>query len=308
MAGNGRKTQDSAAAPITRNGRKVISNRQATAYCRTMLRPTALIVALTAAVARFSLPAAAQSLDIDQILQAEILPGWRAPDGQHFAALHLTLAPGWHTYWRTPGASGIPPDFGWQGSANLTALTVHWPVPGVFSINGAKSIGYTGDLVLPLELTTGQPDQPVDLALTADLGVCKEICVPVSLTLNAALGVAAAPEDAAITSALSSRPIPAKVAGLSALTCRVEPIADGLRVTADMVLPPTGSDELGVIELDSGGVWASPPEMTRTGNALRLVADLVPPGGAPFVLDRSQVRITILGSDRAVEAVGCPAS
>ena len=303
MAGNRGERQDGDGIPITQNGQKVISHRQPTAYYRPMLHT----LALAALVALPGLPLAAQSLDVDQIVQAEILPGWRAEGGQHFAALHLTLAPGWHTYWRNPGASGIPPDLGWQGSGNLAALTVHWPVPVVFEINGAKSIGYSGDLVLPLELTPGQVGQPLDLALTADLGICKEICVPVSLTLNAALGVGAAPENAAITAALASRPIAAKAAGLTGLTCRVEPIADGLRVTADMLLPTTGTDELGVIELDSGGVWASPPDLSRNGNALQLTADLVPPGGAPFVLDRSQLRITILGTDRAVEAVGCPA-
>ena len=302
MAGNRGERQDVGGTPITQNGQKVISHRQATAYCRPMLH----ILALAALVALPGLPLAAQSLDVDQIVQAEILPGWRAEGGQHFAALHLTLAPGWHTYWRTPGASGIPPDLGWQGSANLAALTVHWPVPVVFSINGAKSIGYMGDLVLPLELTPTLPGQPLDLALTADLGICKEICVPVSLTLNAHLGNGDSPDDT-IRAALASRPIAAKTAGLTGLTCRVEPIADGLRVTADMMLPTTGTDELGVIELDSGGVWASPPDLSRNGNALQLTSDLVPPGGAPFVLDRSQLLITILGTDRAVEAVGCPA-
>ena len=263
-------------------------------------------LALVALAALPALPAKAQSIDVDQIVQADILPGWRAEGGQHFAALQLTLAPGWHTYWRNPGASGIPPDLGWQGSGNLAALTVHWPVPEVFEINGAKSIGYSGDLVLPLELTPTLPGQPLDLTLTADLGICKDICVPVSLSLNARLGNGGSPDDT-IRVALASRPITAKAAGLSGLTCQVEPISDGVRVTADMMLPDTGPEELGVIELDSGGVWASPPDLTRAGNALRLVSDLVPPDGAPFVLDRSHLRITILGTDRAVEAVGCPA-
>jgi hypothetical protein len=29
--------------------------------------------------------------------------------------------------------------------------------------------------------------------------------------------------------------------------------------------------------------------------------------GAPFALDRSRVRVTVLGRDRAVEIAGCPA-
>ena len=33
--------------------------------------------------------------------------------------LQIKLAPGWKTYWRTPGDAGIPPHFDWVGSENL---------------------------------------------------------------------------------------------------------------------------------------------------------------------------------------------
>src|SRR5690606_3324502 len=41
--------------------------------------------------------------------------------------LHVALAPGWKTYWRSPGEAGIPPSFDWSGSRNLAAATVLWP-------------------------------------------------------------------------------------------------------------------------------------------------------------------------------------
>jgi len=254
-----------------------------------------------------ALSADAQDFDVDQIVMAEILPGWRAADGTHIAALHLTLAPGWKTYWRHPGEAGIPPEFNWQGSANLASVSVRWPVPEVFEINDLRSIGYGGDLVLPLEVTPSAPGQTVDLALTADLGICKDICVPLTLSLNAALLPGPGTKDPAIRAALANQPGDGGDGGISALTCQVEPIADGLRITAQMTLPATGAEETGVIELEGAAVWASPPELTRNGHTLRLASDLVPPEGAPFLLDRSQLRITVLGTDRAVEVRGCPA-
>src|SRR5262249_60059948 len=39
------------------------------------------------------------------------------------------LQPGWKTYWRTPGDSGVPPRFDFSKSDNVEAVTVLWPAP-----------------------------------------------------------------------------------------------------------------------------------------------------------------------------------
>src|ERR1700716_4489685 len=41
----------------------------------------------------------------------------------------IRLQPGWHTYWRTPGDSGVPPRFDFSKSENVEAVTVLWPAP-----------------------------------------------------------------------------------------------------------------------------------------------------------------------------------
>ena len=64
---------------------------------------------------------------LDEVVSASVLTGWRMENGHHMAALRITLAPGWKTYWRAPGEAGIPPRFDWTGSDNLSAVTVHWP-------------------------------------------------------------------------------------------------------------------------------------------------------------------------------------
>ena len=92
----------------------------------------ALALALTPLAA-----AQAESFDMADIVQAEVLPGWRTPSGTWMAALHLTLSPGWKTYWRVPGEAGIPPLFDIAASTNIAALAVHWPTPHVFEIGRA---------------------------------------------------------------------------------------------------------------------------------------------------------------------------
>src|SRR5256885_17253989 len=42
------------------------------------------------------------------------------------------LQPGWHTYWRNPGDSGVPPRFDFSKSDNVEAVTVLWPAPTKF--------------------------------------------------------------------------------------------------------------------------------------------------------------------------------
>src|ERR1700709_2953748 len=39
------------------------------------------------------------------------------------------LQPGWKTYWRTPGDSGVPPRFDFSKSDNVEAVMVLWPAP-----------------------------------------------------------------------------------------------------------------------------------------------------------------------------------
>ncbi len=272
------------------------------------MNPTrASLIALTLAALPAALPASAQAVDLNQVVQAEILPGWRSADGRHYAALHLTMAPGWKTYWRVPGEAGIPPEFSYAGSDNLASVTVHWPVPKVFAINGLTSIGYSGDLVLPLEVAAVAPGDPVSLNLSAQLGICEDICIPLALDLSAVLAASGAATDPVIDAALHSRPTEGVTAGLQGLECSVAPIADGVQLTAVMVLPPTGGDEVAAVELEGAAVWTSPPLLVRTGDRLSLTADLVPADGAPFALNRSDLRFTILGSTRTVEFRGCPA-
>jgi len=42
------------------------------------------------------------------------------------------LQPGWKTYWRSPGDSGVPPRFDFSKSENIEAVTVLWPAPVKF--------------------------------------------------------------------------------------------------------------------------------------------------------------------------------
>jgi DsbC/DsbD-like thiol-disulfide interchange protein len=260
-------------------------------------------LALAACLSLAAIPASATTQA--DILAAEVLTGWRTPQGTHMAALRLRLAPEWKTYWRAPGDAGIPPLFDWSASDNLQSVRVHWPSPQVFHVNGMQTIGYRRELVLPVEITPRDASRPIRLRANVDLGVCRDICMPAALELSADLP-AIGGADPLIRAALEARPSTGREAGLTRITCAVEPIADGLRLTATLDMPSTGGEELVVVEPGQPSVWAAEAVMRREGNRLTATTELVATSGAPFALDRSSVTVTVLGSRRTVEIRGCP--
>lgn len=231
---------------------------------------------------------------------AEVLAGWQRPDGARIAAVRIALQGGWKTYWRSPGDAGIPPQFDFSGSDNVAGVTVHWPAPEVFDQNGMRSVGYHDVVVLPLEIRPTDPSRPVRLNTEMDIGICHDICVPVSVGLSADLAGPGAP-DPAIRTALIDQP--RLVAG--GARCTVEPIADGMRVTARIAMPPSPG-EIALFELRSTPMWVSESEARREGADLVASAEFVPDAGKPFDLDQSDLRITVLSQAGAVEFNGCP--
>ncbi|SMY06814.1 protein-disulfide reductase DsbD domain-containing protein [Flavimaricola marinus] len=260
------------------------------------LAPLALAACLLAA------PTGAQTLD--DIVTLDVLPGWDTAQGTRMVGLRLTLADGWKTYWRAPGDSGIPPQVVWRGSENISAAQFHWPVPEVFSLSGMQAIGYSGQVVIPVELQPGTPGQPARAAGELDIGVCEEVCVPMRLSFDMALPPGGG-RHPAIISALVDRPMTAAEAGAGPVTCALQPTANGLTITASIPLGSTGSREVVVIETSDPQVWVSETDVTRQGRTLTAQADMVHSNGGGFALDRSGVRITVLGSDRAVDLRGC---
>lgn len=252
------------------------------------------------------LTAPAQAQTLSDIAKLEVLSGWQTGSGSQMAALKLTLAPGWKTYWRAPGDAGIPPQIDFSDSTNVKSARFLWPVPEVFHQSGIRSIGYQDGVVVPVELQPDVIGQEIELTGMLDIGICDDICVPVRLDFDAAIMPGGA-RDSRIVAALVDRPMTVAEASVTAARCAVAAADDGIALTATLTMPSTGRTEDVVIETADPYVWVSEPETTRRGNQLVATVDMVHSSGSPFALDRSAVRITVLGSDRAVDIQGCDA-
>jgi DsbC/DsbD-like thiol-disulfide interchange protein len=222
------------------------------------------------------------------------------------AAVRITLAPGWVTYWRAPGDAGIPPQFTFSSSSAIQSITPHWPTPEVFGENGMRSIGYYDSVVVPLAIETTDDGQDIAIQGEMLIGVCEEICIPVTLTFDALLPAIGAP-DGVINAAMADRPTGQSAANVGDVTCNIDPITDGLRMTTSIDVASTGVSEHVVIETSDPRVWVSEATSVRIGNTLQSTVDMVHPSGQPFAMDRSGVRITVLGTDQAIDIRGCTA-
>jgi DsbC/DsbD-like thiol-disulfide interchange protein len=141
--------------------------------------------------------------------RARLVAGRSAAGGVRLAGLEIAMADGWKTYWRMPGDAGVPPGLDWSGSANAASIKVLYPAPVRMAEAGGEVIGYKRAVLFPIEVAPQDPAMPVTLKLSLELGICREICVPVTATFDLTLppaGKAAQPD--AIAAALERVPRP----------------------------------------------------------------------------------------------------
>lgn len=256
------------------------------------LAALASLAALTTAPApaRADMPSVARA-DTPGLVSARLLPGWVADDGSRIAALELVLAPGWKTYWRNPGDSGVAPVFDWAGSANLGAVRMHWPAPEAIISGGDQTWGYHDRLVLPFTAAPATPGQPVTLAARVDFGLCDDICVPAHVDL-AAPAPGPAP-DPVIAAAMAAVPGPA-----APPACALAATDDGASVA--ITLPP-GADAAMIEVANAPDLWVSVPQLA----AGRATAQVLAPDLQPLDLDPAAVTVTLFGPAGTTEAQGC---
>jgi DsbC/DsbD-like thiol-disulfide interchange protein len=212
------------------------------------------------------------------------------------------LQPGWKTYWRTPGDSGVPPRFDFSKSDNIEAVTVLWPAPTKFDDGaGGHSLGYHDTIVLPLRIVAKNTDKPVTLRAGINYAVCEKLCIPVEANAELAFTNVASTEDSALLAALDTVPKPANVGDPNPLTIRdvkregkstvlVDVISPDDRVVSLFVEGPTPDWGLPVPKLLEHG----PPGVKRFTFEL----DGVPPGVSP---EGAALKLTLAGGDRSYE-------
>jgi len=240
-------------------------------------------------------------------MKARLVPGRTEADGARVAALVLDLAPGWKTYWRNPGAAGIPPSFDWSHSANLASAEVMWPAPHLFESFGLTTIGYKEGVVFPVRLVPKDPGAPIELALNLAVGVCRDICVLEETALKARVyGAGDAAGAALVAEAERAVPRPAAELGLTGATCRISGAGKKRRFDAELSFTATLRAPVVLLE-GPEFAWFGPAETTeRPDGRLDITAPLSLLDETIWV-NRADVRMTVLAGDFAADVRGCSA-
>jgi DsbC/DsbD-like thiol-disulfide interchange protein len=265
--------------------------------------PPSLVVALCA-LSWLAVPAYAQDASPwqrDSHSALRLLAGSRSGTVL-LGGVALQLQPGWKTYWRSPGDSGVPPRFDFSKSDNVEAVTVLWPAPTKFDDGaGGHSLGYHDQIVLPLRIVTKNADKPVTLRADIAYAVCEKICIPVDAKAELAFTSVVSTEDAALFAALDTVPKPANVGDPNPLTIRDVRRDGPSSVVVDVATPD--AREVSLFVEGPTPDWAlpipapdphSPPGVKRFSFAL----DGLPPGAKP---DGAALKFTLVGADKAYE-------
>jgi DsbC/DsbD-like thiol-disulfide interchange protein len=255
-------------------------------------------------------PCAAQDAtawDGDQRAAARLLAGGRngtPNDAALSAGLEIKLAPGWKTYWRYPGDSGVPPRFDFSGSDNLKTVDVAWPAPHRFSDEGGNSIGYKTDVLLPLRIVPQDAQRPVTLRLRLDYAVCEKLCVPAEAKAELQLSGKSSSFAAPLAAARMRVPKSAALGAEGPLAIRAvhrENTASGARVLVDVAAPP--GQDVALFAEGPTADWALPVPEPEPGAAPGLqrfafALDGLPPGADARDV---QLRLTAVAGDAAIE-------
>jgi DsbC/DsbD-like thiol-disulfide interchange protein len=164
------------------------------------------------------------------------------------AGVEIRLEPGWKTYWRYPGDSGVPPTLDFSGSENIKSVTVLWPAPERFADGaGGDSIGYTGDIVFPLRIVAQDAAKPSSLHVKLGYAICANLCVPAEADLDLTLSGASGSEEPALVAAEARVPrhVPLGAsAGLAIRSVHREPGGAREHVVVEVAAPEGAPVEL----------------------------------------------------------------
>lgn len=102
------------------------------------------------------------------------------------AAIEIDMPATHKTYWRIPGASGFAATLDASTSQHVLGVEQLWPLPTVEVFKGETDYVYRGHTFLPFSIAPAKGADVV-LDVSAFLGICAELCMPVSANFSARL-------------------------------------------------------------------------------------------------------------------------
>lgn len=123
------------------------------------------------------------AIDLNNPSSVEIVPKKiLKKDTQYYLGIKINLYDGWKTYWKNPGDSGLPLSIEWEKKSDLEKTEILFPFPQKYVEEGLVTIGYEKEVIFPVKLDFKDNLKFFESNLTIEYLVCKEICIPKTVT------------------------------------------------------------------------------------------------------------------------------
>lgn len=198
--------------------------------------------------------------------------------GRLNGVLEIALKPGWKTYWRDPGDSGVPPQIAVTASTNVTAAKLSFPAPQRHDDGYSQWAGYDHPVALPVIFTIKTPDDPVLIEAEVMVGVCETICIPLQAKFSLDPDVGSDnPDDAAVVMAAQAA-LPGAARpdfGVSSLP------GDPETLIVEATVPGDGASADFFVAGEDGYMFGTPVRSEKAGKIVFTVPILDRPSAAP---------------------------
>jgi suppressor for copper-sensitivity B len=270
-----------------------------------MVRAMKIVPLLAAALAVLAAPAHAAMSDWSSDggkARIRLLASGLDAAGRLMAGVEIELAPGWKTYWRTPGDAGIPPVLDFTASKNVGAVDVAFPPPARHDDGYSVTNTYEGRVVLPLAVALPDPKAASDLALKLDIGVCSDVCVPDHFEVSLPVPDASADADADAVlqparDAVPGRPEP----GVFAVDSIRSEGGTGKHARFAILATVPDAEKAQVFVEGASDWYPDVPEYEAGADGKAVYRFTFDTLGSKTPLDGGQVRVTIVSAGRAIE-------
>ena len=105
--------------------------------------------------------------------------GWVGPSQTFFVIVSITPDPGWHVYWKNPGASGAPTEVHISAPEGFVVGEAIYPRPSIFRSPEGPTYGYNKEAAIFIPVTAPDTlvDGKVDFSVETNWLACKKNCV-----------------------------------------------------------------------------------------------------------------------------------
>ena len=239
------------------------------------------------------------------LVSAKITDGWIEKDQKLIFGLKIDLNKNWKTYWRLPGNAGLKPLFTFDKSENVFAAKIMWPSPIIFGEDNLWSIGYKDSVLLPLEVTPIDTSKPIKLEIQADIGLCEDVCIPVTLNVSYFATPGQNQENYEILGAILSEPIKSDDIGFQPPQCIIKNGELIMGFNEKNVKTGIENIELFVIEVGSSVFYVNSKKAYVFDDRITVSTKNSVETELPGVISRERIKTTIIGSNQSLEFVGC---